>query len=305
MSFAQDVKQEIAARKITRPCCALAACYGFACFGRYFDQNGTVLQTESPAVAQLARRMFGMNGVQGELVEKPRANGSIWEFAVKDPSQVTRLLELLGHTGQEASLRINPRLFRCPQCVSAYVAAAFLCCGTVTDPQKEYHLEFMTSRNNLARDFEALLAEHEFRPHRTRRKGMNVVYLKASEPIEDILTFMGATGSALEMMNQKVYKEIRNKTNRLNNCDTANMDKTATANVQALRAIAFLEEQGAMEALPAHLRQAAQMRRQYPDLPLGALAARFEPPISKSGLSHRFKKLEAIAQQLQEKQDHE
>ncbi len=302
MSFSQDVKQEIAARKITRPCCSLAACYGFACFGRYFDQNGTVLQTESLPVAQLARRMFALNGIQGELVEKNRPSGSIWEFAVKEPSQVAHLLQMLGHTGQEASLRINPRLFRCPQCASAYVGAAFLCCGTVTDPQKEYHLEFMTGRLNLAKDFEALLAEHEFRPHRTRRKGMNVVYLKASEPIEDILTFMGATGGAMEMMNRKVYKELRNKTNRLNNCDTANMDKTATANVQALRAIAFLEENDALDALPDALRQAAAMRRQYPDLPLAALAARFDPPISKSGLSHRFKKLESIAAQLQEKQ---
>ena len=131
---------------------------------------------------------------------------------------------------------------------------------------------------------------------------MNVVYLKASEPIEDILTFMGATGGAMEMMNRKVYKELRNKTNRLNNCDTANMDKTATANVQALRAIAFLEENDALDALPDTLRQAAAMRRQYPDLPLAALAARFDPPISKSGLSHRFKKLESIAAQMQEKQ---
>ena len=302
MSFAQDVKQEIAARKITRPCCSLAACYGFACFGRYFDQNGTVLQTESLPVAQLARRMFAMNGVQGELVEKNRPSGSIWEFAVKEPAQVARLLQLLGHTGQEASLRINPRLFRCPQCASAYMGAAFLCCGTVTDPQKEYHLEFMTGRLNLAKDFEALLAEHEFHPHRTRRKGINVVYLKASEPIEDILTFMGATGGAMKIMDHKSYKELRNKTNRINNCDMANMDKVATANVQALRAIAFLETSGALDVLPEPLRQAASMRREYPDLPLAALAARFDPPISKSGLSHRLKRLEKMAAQMQERQ---
>ena len=90
MSFAQDVKQEIAARKITRPCCSLAACYGFACFGRYFDQNGTVLQTESLPVAQLARRMFALNGIQGELVEK--INGMLLEdelFVRDDPKTGT------------------------------------------------------------------------------------------------------------------------------------------------------------------------------------------------------------------------
>ena len=84
------------------------------------------------------------------------------------------------------SLQIDPRLIRCQTCVSAYIGAAFLCSGTVIDPQKEYNLEFLTSRTNLARDFEALLAEHEFAPHRTRRNGVNLIYVKTGANVEPV-----------------------------------------------------------------------------------------------------------------------
>lgn len=302
MSFASAARSEIAARQPAGDRALRAACYGLACFAKRFDANGLLIQTEQEQTAGYARRCFAGCGIGGAVRCRDHASGPVYEFCIDAPDEAARMHALFGTTGRELSLQIDPRLLEGRGCLGAYIGAAFLCCGTVTDPQKEYHLEFMTGRLNLAKDFEALLAEHEFRPHRTRRKGMNVVYLKASEPIEDILTFMGATGGAMEMMNRKVYKELRNKTNRLNNCDTANMDKTATANVQALRAIAFLEENDALDALPDTLRQAAAMRRQYPDLPLAALAARFDPPISKSGLSHRFKKLESIAAQMQEKQ---
>lgn len=214
------------------------------------------------------------------------------------------MLECFGHTGREASLRINPQNLVCGQCVGWFVAVAFLCGGTATDPQKGYNLEFCTARRNLARDFEALLAEHEFAPRRTLRKGTGVVYVKASEQVEDLLTFMGATGASLELMNSKIYKDIRNMTNRLTNCETANMDKTAVAGAQTARAIRYLQQQGVLEALPEPLRQAAALRMQYPEYSLAQLAAAFEPPISKSGLSHRLKKLEDTARRMQERKQH-
>ena len=89
-------------------------------------------------------------------------------------------------------MQIDPGLIRCQTCVSAYISTAFLCGGTVTDPQKEYNLEFLTGRTNLAKDFEALLAEHEFAPHRTRRNGVNLIYVKSSASVERILALMGA-----------------------------------------------------------------------------------------------------------------
>ncbi len=277
MSFSQDVKKEIIAREAGGSCCAVAAAYGFACFGKYFDTRGVVLHTEQIAVAQYAKKMFAR------------------------PGEVRRMLALFGHTGEEPSLRINSRNFTCEHCVSAFVAAAFLCCGTITNPQREYNLEFLSVRYNLILDFEALLMGHGFAPKHTRRKGSNVLYLKASEQIEDLLTFMGASGAALEIMNLKVYKDFRNKANRITNCETANIDKTVSASGQTLEAIAYLKKRGAFETLPAPLREAAALREQNPDLSLKELAGLVRPPLSKSGLSHRMKKLEQTAESLKER----
>ncbi len=302
MSFSQEIKQEIAGRKITRPCCARAASYAAACFGRYFDDRGVVVQTELQPVAQFIKRVYQLSGISGTVQEKEWGDGIVYEFAVKEPEEVQRMLQLFGHSGQETNLRINPKNLACSSCVSCFVATAFLCCGTATDPKKEYTLEFTTSRLNLARDFEALLGEHEFAPHRTRRKGTNVVYVKASEQVEDLLTFMGASGAAMTLMSDKIYKDLRNKANRLTNCETANMAKAAIANAQTAKAIRYLEENGALEALSEELQQAARLRLEQPECSLAKLAEMMQPPISKSGLAHRLKKLESIAKQMQERE---
>lgn len=304
LSFSQDVKYEIIARRIGKPCCALAACYGAACFGKYFDAQGMVLHTEIPEAARLVQKLYHRVGIEGEIVQKERLGGPISEFSVKDPEQMARMMELFGHTGTEASLRINPAILQCSGCVSAFVSMAFLCSGTMTDPQKEYNLEFLTGRRNLARDFEALIAEHEFCPHRTVRKGANVIYVKASEPLVDLLTFMGAPKAAMQLMELKMVKDVRNKTNRIINCETANLSKMAAANAPVNKAVRYLEEHGDLAGLPEPLRQAAQVRLEQPDASLAQLAPLLDPPVSRSGLSHRFKRLQEIAETLRERREH-
>ena len=145
---------------------------------------------------------------------------------------------------------------------------------------------------------ESILAEHEFHPHRALRKGANTVYIKAGDHIEDLLTFMGAGNAAMRIMEQRMYNEMRNKTNRLSNCETANLGKSVQAAVQVQMAIRTLEDAGALETLPEPLRTTAKLRMQYPDLPLARLAEKFDPPVSKAGLSHRFKRIQQAAQRL-------
>ena len=303
MSFSQDVKNEIVQKKITRECCALAASYSIACFGRYFDSKGLVLHTELLGVAQYAKRLFGICGVHGAIITKERPSGPLYEFKVDDPQEVDKMLKLFHCEEEQVSRHIDPRLIRCGHCFSAFVASAFLCCGTMTDPSKEYNLEFLCPRYNLAKDLEGILAEHEFTPRRTVRKGVNVIYVKASEQVADLLTFMGAGGAAMQIMDHKMFKELRNKTNRLNNCEMANIDKVVTANVAARRAIEYLQEKGDFDALPAPLRQAAQLRLDWPDLSLAQLVQKSPEPISKSGLSHRLKKLEQLADELRQRRN--
>lgn len=301
MSFSQDVKNEIVQKKLSRRCCVLAASYGIACFSRYFDERGICLQTELLGVAQFARRVFQLCGVSGEIITKERSSGAVYEYCVSDAENVAKLLDLFHCTPEQINLRVDPTLLSCGQCVGAFLSAAFICCGTMTDPQKEYNLEFLTARHNLARDLEGILAEHEFRPHRTMRKGVNVIYIKSSEKIEDLLTFMGAGNAAMQIMDQKAIKELRNKTNRLTNCETANMDKTATANVQVVKAINYLKENDAFDTLSEPLKKAAHLRLEWPELSLAQLAQKSAEPISKSGLSHRLKKLEQTAKELQQR----
>ncbi len=298
MSFSSDTKTEITHRRLPKTCCARAAAYGAACFAKYFDAHGIVVQTELEPAAAYLHRLFQQCGVMGTVIQKVRPSGVLYEFSVKEPCEVEKLHGVFGTTGRETSLQIDPVLLQCPKCVAAFIAAAFLCGGTITDPEKEYNLEFLTPRHNLSKDFEALLAEHEFAPHRIQRKGSYVIYVKASSHIEDLLTFMGATNASMKIMDQKVYRSMRNQVNRLNNCETANMQKRIDSNAAAQRAIRYLEEQNALDTLSQPLRQAAEMRRKMPEASLSELAAAFDPPLSKSGLSHRLKKLVELAENL-------
>ena len=150
-----------------------------------------------------------------------------------------------------------------------------------------------------------MLAEHEYAPHRTRRTGVNLIYVKTGANVERLHRFMGAVNEAEEMHAQKAFKQVRNQTNRQTNCDTANLGNTARANAQTLTAIRFLDEQDALSTLPEVLQQAAAKRMQYPDLSLTALCGCFEPAVSKSGLSHRMKKLEALAENLRKNLEQE
>ena len=299
MSFSQDVKSEILRRKITRPCCCAAAAYAVACFGKYFDENGIVLQTESEGVANFALRMYARCGIPGTVLRKERPAGPVFEFSVKQPAAVRKALELFGHTGRETALRIRPGCFKCQNCVSCFVSTAFLCCGTANDPEKGYNIDFLSSRYQLSQQLESILAEHEFHPHRALRKGASTVYVKAADHIEDLLAFMGAGNAAMRIMEQRVYNDVRNKTNRLSNCETANMGKSVQAAVQVLQAIRCLEQAGALDALPDPLPATARLRMAHPDLPLAQLGRKFDPPVSKAGLSHRFKRIQQAAERLQ------
>ena len=304
MSFSQDVKKEIMARDVEDGCCP-AAVYGLACFAKRFDAEGIVLQTERLTIAQYAKALFGRVGVAGKIFVRSSEKAHTYQFAVREPREVQKALALFGRTGNEPSLRINSAVLTGGQSIRAFAASAFLCGGTITNPQREYNLEFLSVRYRLILDLEALLMGQGFSPKHTRRKGFNVLYFKASEQIEDMLTFMGAQNAALEIMNLKVYKDLRNKANRITNCETANIDKTVYASGQTLSAIGCLRQQGALDTLPEPLRDAARMREGYPDISLKELAGKFQPPLSKSGLSHRLKKLEQAADALREKVNHD
>ncbi len=303
MSFSLDVKAEIVNKKISSPCCVRAACYAVACFAKYFDGRGIVLQTEVESVAHFTKKIFQRCDIHGEIEAKERPSGMIYEFSVKAPAEVAHMLALFGHSGSETTLRIHAENFSCERCYHAFISTAFLCSGTITDPEKEYSLEFLTPKFSLGKDFEAMLAEREFQPHRTLRKGTSVIYIKASERIENMLAYMGAGKAAMTIMNSRMFKEVRNNSNRISNCEAANINKRVQASVQVKKAVRYLEAQGCFELLSQPLQKAAEMRLRYPEYTLSQLAEAFDPPISKSGLSHQLKKIIDTAKALQEKNE--
>ncbi|MFV0352269.1 MAG: DNA-binding protein WhiA, partial [Oscillospiraceae bacterium] len=276
-------------------------CYGVACFSRYFDTRGIVLFTEAVHVAKWAKNIFALAGIEGKVYAKGTENSRSYEFSVKEPLQVEKMLALFGHTGEETAVRIHDDNFICDNCFSAFASSAFLCCGTVTNPSKGYMLEFVNNRHLLMDDFYALLIKQGFSPSKTIRKGIPVVYFHSSSQVEDILTFMGATSSALEIMQLKVYKDFRNKANRITNCETANIDKMVAANRQVLKDITVLEKHGVLQSLPEPLKNAALLRKENPALSLADLAAISKTAVSKSGLSHQYKRIAVLAAQYANK----
>lgn len=304
ISFAQKVKKEILSKEIHQPCCAKATAYGFFCFSKKITKDEFLLHTETLAVAQIVKKLFQRLQISGNIQVLGTKENPIYEFAVRDQKMLQALYQVMQYEIKEPALSFQGAHLQCEHCVNHFTAGAFLSCGTMTNPSKEYNLEFISHRFRVLQDFAALLMGHGFTPKITTRKGSHILYFKASEQIEDILTLMGATNCAMEIMSTKVLKDFRNKANRITNCETANIDKTITSNTATLQAISYLRKEGAIEALTPSLQEAVRVREQFPHLALKELSEQFNPPLSKSGISHRMKKIEQIAARLKERKSH-
>ena len=298
MSFSLQVKKELCAHIIEKPCCARAFCFGAACFSYIFSGEKLEFHTESKMVAKYLRTAFAAQGVTlhtGTYWVHGRDKLSLVTDEQEGPAQLAAFFHTCGLAGAQDGAQ---KLLRCAGCAGAYLAGAFLCGGIVADPQKEYHLEFVSQHSPRLDELAELLTAEGLEPRRIRKNANDVLYLSASEQVEDLLTAIGAGHCAMEIMNAKIYKTYRNQANRITNCETANIDKTVAANQRALDAIHTLQNAGALEGLPEPLRLAAAARLADPDSTLGELAASMQPPVSKSGLSHRMKKLIELAEKF-------
>lgn len=182
----------------------------------------------------------------------------------------------------------------CGDCLSYFVAGLFVAFGSVTDPEKGYHLDFSLPDDAVADAVEKVLCDAGFSPKRTHRLGKTVLYFKSSTTIEDLLGYMGAASGAFRVMNNKIIKEMRENTNRQVNCDAANIAKSLSASEKQLRMIEKLRESGRFDLLTGDLKETCEMRAKYPDASMAELGRKFDPPISKSGVKHRLDKLADI-----------
>ena len=214
-------------------------------------------------------------------------------FQITDPKKLIKIMSSYGFDPEETlSLHLNLPIVEDDCCRSAFLRGAFLAGGSVTDPEKGYHLELTTTHQSVARETYALMEEMlGFYPKTAERAGGRVLYLKQSDRICDCLTKIGAPVAAMGIMEAKLEKELNNKVNRRCNCDDANTSKVVEAAQEQLTAIRFLSDAGMLEKLPAKLYQAAIARMNNPEASLTELASMMEPSISKPAMNHRLKRL--------------
>ncbi len=299
-SFSYKAKAELCRTAVQRLCCARAECYGVLLYCNTFTMQEVRIITENPEFAARLPRLFHRAfGVKFDRQPADEAPGSKLIFQITDPDKLRRVLDTLGYDPRQSLvLHVNFALLEDDCCRTAFLRGAFLAGGSVTDPEKRYHLELSTSHIQASREVSALLQEMGFLPRSVMRGGSAVIYFKQSEHIEDLLTTLGAPVAATEIMTAKVDKEIRNGANRAMNCDMANVNKTLDAVAAQQEAIEKLEKSGQMEKLPEKIQETARLRMQNPELPLAQLAALFDPPISKSCLNHRIRKIMEEARKL-------
>lgn len=300
MSFSSEAKKEIAAEMPDKLCCRTAQAYGMLQCGHAFSADEISLQTESAEIADAYDRLVGrICSIPRPVRDTLRRRATLHQSVIPDAAHRTAVLEHFGHSGDEVSLRLNRANLDCDACARAYLRGAFLVCGAVTDPERDYHLEFALPHYNLARDLLTLLREVDFPAKSTTRGGNHVVYIKGSEAIEDCLTYLGATRAALEMMGVKMVKSIRNDTNRRLNFENANMDKTVQAAVSQMNALRRIEETCGLDALPDDLQELAKLRLDNPDLSLRDLGEMMTPPLTRSAINYRLKRILKFAESLE------
>ena len=188
-------------------------------------------------------------------------------------------------------------------CRKAFLRGAFLVAGSMSDPNKSYHLEIVCHQLPQAEEVCKVMRTFDTDPHIVERKSHFVVYLKEGSQIATILGVMGASKAYMELENIRILKDMRNSVNRQVNCEAANIHKTVSAAVRQAEDIACIENHGGLTQLPENLREAAVLRLEYPDLSLEELGKRATPPIGKSGINHRLRRIGQIAERIRNQED--
>ena len=282
-----------------KSCCALAQCFGVLLFCNSFALDGIRIITESSQFVELLPKLFKKAfSLTFDTLPDPDVIGKR-VFQITDEEKIRTILAACGFDEQTLALHVNLPILEEDCCRAAFLRGAFLAGGSVTDPDKGYHLELNTTHLSVSRETEALMREvMGFLPKSTRRGGANLLYFKQSDQISDFLTFLGAPVAAMGIMEARLEKELNNKVNRRCNCDEANTSKVVEAAQEQLAVIRQLREQGKLERLPHKLKQAALARENNPSASLTELAALMEPPITKPAMNHRLKKLMEAAKEV-------
>ena len=304
MSFSSQAKAELCQIKHDRRCCALAEAYGVLLYCNTFSAREIRIITASPDFAQRLPKLFKRAFNLGFDVLPREGSGTKQSFIINDREKIISIFEAFGAEAEATlSHHVNFAVIEDDCCKAAFIRGAFLAGGSVTDPEKRYHLELATGHHSVCREAFSVMLELGFSPKEATRGGNFLLYFKKADIIADFFTSIGASNTALGVMMAKIEKEMRNDITRKVNCDSANVDKIIVAAHEQMEAIRYIVREFGLDALPEPLKDAALLRIANPEASLADLAVLSNPKVTKSCLSHRLRKIMSLAAQARAQQD--
>jgi DNA-binding protein WhiA len=300
MSFASETKKELCRLPLNKNCRTLAEAYGVLLYCNTFSNREIRIITENKDFISRLIPLFKKEfGLEFDIVPEEAETEGKKICEINDVAKISEIFDTLDlDIERDFAHHVNYGVIEDDCCRAAFIRGAFLAGGSVTDPEKGYHMEFVTNHYYVERETHSIYHELGFEPKSTSRNGNYISYFKNSETIEDLLTTMGAPLAAMEVMNAKVEKDVRNSINRRVNCDTANLSKMVNASIEQIHAIKKLYASGAYEKLSDKLKMTAELRLKNPQASLAELAEMCDPPVTKSCLNHRLRKLQALSGKL-------
>lgn len=311
MSFSNDIKNELLRLEYTDDSERVSLLAGLA------RMDGTILigagrqislqlVSENAAVARLVFSWLkSLFHVESEVtIQRQNRLKKNVLYVVNVPSQtrMPALLNTLGMVDRDGLLfrsEIPVELIDSDSLRRAYLRGVFLGGGSMTDPKRSYHLEIVTQSEEYAGHLIRLIENYNIYPRMSYRKESIVVYLKESEQISDFLALIGAYEAVMALENTRIQKNVRNQVNRLVNCETANLNKSINAAQRQIQHINLIASRMGLDRLPDSLRQAAEARLNHPEESLKDLGQLLDPPVGKSGMNHRMRRLEELAEELE------
>lgn len=318
MSFSADVKAELVRYESKGRHCQIAELAAIIAFAGHL-LNGpeqTVLQmdTENNGLARkfltLVKQIFGYE-VELEVIGGVSRRGNRqrnYRVQVCGSEKVEKILQILRMMDEDGRVTVkdelvNGLLVQRSCCKRAFIRGAFLSSGSISDPGKSYHFEIVCTSALKAAQLQSIINSFDVDSKVVERKRHYVVYLKEGSQIVDILNVMEAHKALMDLENVRILKNMRNQVNRQVNCETANINKTVNAAVRQIEDIQYIKEQIGLEKLPSNLREMAQVRLEYPEASLIELGSYLTPPVGKSGVNHRLRKISKVAENLKTKGD--
>lgn len=310
MSFSLEIKEELETRIDTAKHCQIAEFAAIMAFcGKVRRMTGGLmgleLTTENEVVrrkvVELAIKAFSASEESFE-VEYEGKNNRIINIFINDEKLIAKILMAIKWCDDNFTVVepvfVNHRIIQKECCKRAFIRGAFLAAGSISDPNKSYHYEIVCEYEEDAVQMQELLKFFNLDAKIIQRKRNYVTYIKEGNNITDVLNIMGAFVSQMKLYNVMILKGMRNDVNRKVNCETANLNKTIEAAVKQIRDIEYVRDTVGLESLSDGLREVAEIRLKNPDMKLKDIGELLNPPVGKSGVNHRLRKISELAQKL-------